>query len=515
MAADDPYLRDVMYGDTDTDGDTDGDDVTESHTRGWARFAALSLSDQAEDEEGPEAAPEVGGVEGEVEDEDGAGSTPGGDGDPGDPGETSAENGWTWGNGGGGVRPPPSGSKTKKKPILLAGEKRALKKRHMAEIRAARSEARVGFSPDDVRKALERVVARAAPEWTSMTCGPKEAKMIVALSRCFPGLECDVRMSAASGRQRKGTVVVRNTNVLIDPEDGSAGNDDEARALSERAAGTNPGDDEAAGATARSTPSGRSSSPSLPPGPAPAAPAYVYVSPAAAKRAEAITAAVPTRDEYLRDPARLARVAKALGRGGGETGRPRHPPAGRRGTGAHHAPEVARRGRSRAGPDGAPGGTRGAARGVHPVAFSRGGTLRDDTWHEVGHVANPRLDEDASVDAQRPSVDARGDARSSYRNEDEDEDEDENVTAGTLVSASVRPWSSSSYVGERTRRGAPTPAAAGGDFATFEAHTRGFGSRMMEKMGFTPGRGLGPDGGGVREPIASRQRPKNLGLGAE
>ncbi|XP_040998580.1 uncharacterized protein LOC121244533 [Juglans microcarpa x Juglans regia] len=52
-------------------------------------------------------------------------------------------------------------------------------------------------------------------------------------------------------------------------------------------------------------------------------------------------------------------------------------------------------------------------------------------------------------------------------------------------------------------------------FGSFEVHTKGFGSRMMAKMGFVEGGGLGKDGQGVAEPIEVMQRPKSLGLGME
>ncbi|XP_065854074.1 uncharacterized protein [Euphorbia lathyris] len=48
----------------------------------------------------------------------------------------------------------------------------------------------------------------------------------------------------------------------------------------------------------------------------------------------------------------------------------------------------------------------------------------------------------------------------------------------------------------------------------FELHTRGFGSKMMAKMGYVEGGGLGKDGQGIAEPIEAIQRPKSLGLGA-
>lgn len=49
----------------------------------------------------------------------------------------------------------------------------------------------------------------------------------------------------------------------------------------------------------------------------------------------------------------------------------------------------------------------------------------------------------------------------------------------------------------------------------FEKHTKGFGSRMMAKMGFVPGTGLGKDGQGITTPLTAVKRPKSRGLGAK
>ncbi|PWA88249.1 G-patch domain, R3H domain protein [Artemisia annua] len=56
--------------------------------------------------------------------------------------------------------------------------------------------------------------------------------------------------------------------------------------------------------------------------------------------------------------------------------------------------------------------------------------------------------------------------------------------------------------------------ASSSSYCAFEMHTTGFGSRMMAKMGYVDGNGLGKDGTGISEPIQVTQRPKSLGLGA-
>ena len=52
-------------------------------------------------------------------------------------------------------------------------------------------------------------------------------------------------------------------------------------------------------------------------------------------------------------------------------------------------------------------------------------------------------------------------------------------------------------------------------YGSFEVHTKGFGSKMMAKMGYVEGAGLGKDSQGIAQPIEVIKRPKSLGLGVE
>jgi hypothetical protein len=66
--------------------------------------------------------------------------------------------------------------------------------------------------------------------------------------------------------------------------------------------------------------------------------------------------------------------------------------------------------------------------------------------------------------------------------------------------------------------GESTPSAAGRSasdgMGAFEAHTRGFGSRILARFGFKPGSGLGRENQGIVEPLSAETRAKRAGLGA-
>lgn len=68
--------------------------------------------------------------------------------------------------------------------------------------------------------------------------------------------------------------------------------------------------------------------------------------------------------------------------------------------------------------------------------------------------------------------------------------------------------------GEGGEEAAKSVAAVGGDYADFERHTTGIGSRLLAKWGFGgEGSGLGKEGTGIAEPIVAKMRTKKLGLG--
>merc|ERR1712226_480364 len=48
--------------------------------------------------------------------------------------------------------------------------------------------------------------------------------------------------------------------------------------------------------------------------------------------------------------------------------------------------------------------------------------------------------------------------------------------------------------------------------AAWETYTKGFGSRMLQRMGYQKGKGLRSDGSGLVKPIEVEQHPAGMGL---
>jgi hypothetical protein len=180
-------------------------------------------------------------------------------------------------------------------------------------------------------------------------------------------------------------------------------------------------------------------------------------------------------------------------------GNRRAPPttrAGHRGSGSYNAPrnaaERSRGGRSIASTANANRATRAT------VTFAAGGTLED------GEDACLEDGEDACLDAD--AVDGDGGEKTRRGSGSAFPCERPKTKTKTKTK---------SIAATRLQTRASAADASGSAFGDFERHTSGFGGRMLARMGFTPGEGLGKAKTGIAEPVEASARPRRLGLGAD
>ena len=82
-----------------------------------------------------------------------------------------------------------------------------------------------------------------------------------------------------------------------------------------------------------------------------------------------------------------------------------------------------------------------------------------------------------------------------------------------MQSAAARAKAQEATRKKETVKARPKTGAAA-DIGKFEQHTKGFGQKMLERMGYVAGQGLGAQGQGISRPVEAKLRPQKAGLGA-
>jgi tuftelin-interacting protein 11 len=67
-------------------------------------------------------------------------------------------------------------------------------------------------------------------------------------------------------------------------------------------------------------------------------------------------------------------------------------------------------------------------------------------------------------------------------------------------------------VNSRNPKAFPSSTAGRNNLGQWEKHTKGIGSKLLQKMGWTPGTGLGTSEAGIVKPVEVKVRPKGMGL---
>ena len=129
-------------------------------------------------------------------------------------------------------------------------------------------------------------------------------------------------------------------------------------------------------------------------------------------------------------------------------------------------------------------------------------------------IANSELGQSASAQRKASasrhgrSNDRQNGKRDSYANQPVSF-----VSSGVMGSDTVENTTTDSMETDSNSKNKGVTGSA--SFGAFEVHTKGFGSKMMAKMGYVEGEGLGKDGKGIAQPIEVIKRPKSLGLGVD
>jgi tuftelin-interacting protein 11 len=169
--------------------------------------------------------------------------------------------------------------------------------------------------------------------------------------------------------------------------------------------------------------------------------------------------------------------------------------------------------------DDRPRGRRGMGRKeldlTRPVGFVSKGVnnSKSDVESNKVEVSNPsRGQEESGGLGFRPSFASLGRMEDPQDQED-DEDEVLATALGSRIKKQVAERRQTGHEARELDKQWQQVKAADPSFATFEKHTKGIGMKLLTKMGFKPGEGLGAGKGGIAKPIEVTLRPKGQALG--
>lgn len=104
-------------------------------------------------------------------------------------------------------------------------------------------------------------------------------------------------------------------------------------------------------------------------------------------------------------------------------------------------------------------------------------------------------------------------SRMTPQEEDDDEREVLTTALGSRIKKQVAERRQAGHEERETDKQWNQVKSTDPSFATFEKHTKGIGMKLLAKMGFKPGEGLGSGKGGIVKPIEVQVRPKGQALG--
>jgi len=169
----------------------------------------------------------------------------------------------------------------------------------------------------------------------------------------------------------------------------------------------------------------------------------------------------------------------------------------------------------------------------------RKGGERSDYTKPVGFVSSGVVNQNPEAqDQERPGLGAEGPKEEqqeprrrtgtssgglgfkSTGQQKPDKDEDDEAEDGVLATAfgarikqRVNERRTAEQKEHRTEKQRAATRASDPQFGAFEKFTKGIGMKLLAKMGYKPGEGLGRDRSGIAKPVEAKLRPKGMALG--